>query len=111
MGVQAEFENLSDPISCQAHGVHCCDITQHELTLCLNLDLLSTFTERPLEGAARLRVSKIDHQMSLRDQLLRVGRVAVFLQVAGRGNGKNSRVQQPSGDKSGWARLARGKSP
>src|SRR5580700_6716251 len=44
--------------------------------------------------------------MSFRDQSLRVGRVAVFLQVAGRGYGKNSRVQQSSGDKSGWARLA-----
>jgi hypothetical protein len=60
----------------------------------------------PLEGTARLRVSKIDHPMSFRDQLLRVGGVAVFLQVAGRGHGKNSRVQQSSGDKSGWARLA-----
>ena len=73
MGVHAEFENLSDPISCQAHSVHCCDVTQHELVLRLNLDLLSTFTECPLEGTARLRVSKIDHQMSFRDQLLRVG--------------------------------------
>src|SRR6202789_2251112 len=106
MGVYAEFENLSDPISCQAHRLHCCDVTQHELALRLNLDLLSTFTEYPLEGTARLRISKIDHQMSFRDQLLRVGRVAVFLQVAGRGYGKNSRVQQSSGDKSGWARLA-----
>src|ERR1700729_4513196 len=44
--------------------------------------------------------------MSFRNQLLRVGRVAVFLQVAGRGYRKNSRVQQSSGDKSGWARLA-----
>src|SRR6202042_2428785 len=87
--------------------MHCCDVTQHELALRLNLDLLSTFTECPLEGTARLRVSKIDHQMSFRGQLLRVGRVvAVFLQVAGRGYGKNSRVQQSSGDKSGWARLA-----
>src|SRR5690242_15259135 len=74
--------------------MHCCDVTQHELALRLNLDLLSTFTECPLEGTARLRVSKIDYQMSFRDQLLRVGRVAVFLQVAGRGYGKNSRVQQ-----------------
>src|SRR5580704_6408886 len=106
MGVDAEFENLSDPISCQADSVHCCDVTQHELALRLNLDLLSTITECPLEGAACLRVSKIDHQMSFRDQLLRVGRVAVFLQVAGRGYRKNSRVQQSSGDKSGWARLA-----
>src|ERR1700722_4531614 len=106
MGVHAEFENLSDPISCQTHGVHCGDVTQHELALRLNLDLLSTFTECPLEGTARLRVSKIDHQMSFRDQLLRGGRVGVFLQVAGRGYGKNSRVQQSSGDKSGWARLA-----
>src|SRR3984885_13460894 len=108
MGVHAEFENLSDPISCQAHTVHCCDVTQHEMALCLNLDLLSTFTERPLEGTARLRVSKIDHQMSFRDQLLRVGRVAVLLQVAGRGYGKNSRVQKSSGDKRGWGRLAEG---
>src|SRR6201996_6796181 len=106
MGVHAKFENLSDPISCQAHSVHCCDVTQHELALCLNLNLLSTFLECPLEGAACLRVSKIDHQMSFRDQLLRIGRVAVFFQVAGRGYGKNSRVQQSSGDKSGWARLA-----
>src|SRR6202041_3863573 len=44
--------------------------------------------------------------MSFRNQLLRVGRVAVFLQVAGRGYGENPRVQQSSGDKSGWARLA-----
>src|ERR1700748_2945960 len=106
MGVHAEFENLSDPISRQADSVHCCDVTQHELALRLNRDLLSTFTESPLEGTAGLRVSKIDHQMSFRDQLLRVGRVAVFLQVAGRGYGKNSRVQQSSGDKCGWARLA-----
>src|ERR1700722_17029048 len=106
MGVHAEFENLSDPISCQTHGVHCGDVTQHELALRLNLDLLSTFTECPLEGTARLRVSKIDHQMSFRDQLLRGGRVGVFLQVSGGGYGKNSRVQQSSGDKSGWARLA-----
>jgi hypothetical protein len=90
MDVDAEFENLSDPISCQAHSVHCCDVTQRELALRLNLDLLSTFTECPLEGTARLWVSKIDHQMSFRDQLLRVGGVAVFLQVAGRGNGKAS---------------------
>src|ERR1700733_9888827 len=106
MGVHAEFENLSDPISCQAHSVHCCDFTQYELALRLNLDLLSTFTECPLEGTARLRVSKIDHPMSFRDQLLWVGGVAAFLQVAGRCYGKNSRVQQSSGDKSGWARLA-----
>src|ERR1700723_2406497 len=106
MGVHAEFENLSDPISCQTHGVHGGDVTQHELALRLNLDLLSTFTECPLEGTACLRVSKIDHPMPCRDQWLRVGRVAVFLQVAGRGYGKNSRVQQSSGDKSGWARLA-----
>src|ERR1700748_2166544 len=106
MGVHAEFENLSDPISCQAHSVHCCDVTQHELALRLDLNLLSTFTECPLEGTARLRVSKIDHQMSFRDQLLRVGWGAVFLQVAGRRYGKNSRVQQSSGDKCGWARLA-----
>src|ERR1700727_955606 len=44
--------------------------------------------------------------MSFLNQLLRVGRVAVFLQVAGRGYGENSRVQQSSGDKSGCARLA-----
>src|ERR1700729_4334506 len=100
MGVHAEFENLSDPISCQAHSVHCCDVTEHELALGLNLDLLSALTECPLEGTARLRISKIDHQMSFRDQLLRVGRGAVFLQVAGRRNGKNSCVQQSSGDKS-----------
>src|ERR1700757_3233407 len=60
----------------------------------------------PTRRGACLRVSKIDRQMSFRDQLLRVSRVAVFLQVAGRGYGKNSRVQQSSGDKSGWARLA-----
>src|SRR5580704_12513792 len=101
MGVHAEFENLGDPISCQAHSVHCCDVTQHELALRVDLDLLSTFAKCPLEGTARLWVSKIDHPMSLRDQLLRVGRVAVFLQVAGGGNGKNSRIQQSSGDKCG----------
>src|SRR6202041_1548781 len=106
MGVDAEFEDLSDPISCQAHSVHCCHVTQHELALRLDLDLLSTFTECPLEGSARLRVSKIDHSMPFRDQLLRVGRVAVSLQVAGRGYGKNSRDQQSPGDKSGWPRLA-----
>src|SRR5580698_11502390 len=44
--------------------------------------------------------------MSIRDRLLWIGRVAVFFQVAGRGYGKYSRVQQSSGDKSGWARLA-----
>src|ERR1700733_6389916 len=99
MGVHAEFENLSDPISRQAHSVHRCDVSQHELALRLNLDLLSPFTEYPLEGTARLRVSKIDHQMSFRDQLLWVGGVAVFFQVAGRGHGKNSCVEQSSGDK------------
>jgi hypothetical protein len=77
-------------VSCQAHRVHGCDVTQLELALRLNLDLLSTFTERPLEGTTRLRVSKINRQMSFRDQLLRVRRVAVFLQVAGRGYGKNA---------------------
>src|SRR6202044_3564993 len=104
MGVHAEFENLSDPISCQAHSVHRCDVTQRELALGLDLGLLSTFTECPLEGTARLRVSKIDHQMSFRDQLLGVGRIAVFLQVPGRGHGENSGLQQPSGYKTGWAR-------
>src|SRR6202789_2445490 len=44
--------------------------------------------------------------MPFRDQLLWIGRVAMFLQVAGRGYGENSRVQQSSGDRSGWARLA-----
>jgi len=106
MGVDAEFEKLSDPISCQAHSVHRRDVTQNELALRLNLDLLSTFTECPLEGAACLRISKIDHPMSICDQLLWIGRVAVFLQVARRGYGKNSRVQQSSGDECGWARLA-----
>src|SRR5580698_5174128 len=106
MGIHAEFENLSDSISCQAHSVHCCDVTQHEMALRLNLDLLSTFTECPLEGTAALRVSKIDHPMSICDQLLWIGRVAVFLQVARRGHGKNSRLQQSSGDECGWARLA-----
>jgi hypothetical protein len=60
----------------------------------------------PTRRDARFRVSKIDHQMSIRDQLLWIGRVAVLLQVARRGCGKNSRVQQSSGDESGWARLA-----
>ena len=112
MGIHAKFENLSDPISCQAHSVHGCDVTQHELALRLNLDLLSTFTECPLEGTAPLPgLEEIDHPMPFRDQLLRVGRVAVFLQVAGRGYGSDSRVQQSSGDKSGWARLAEANSP
>ena len=43
--------------------------------------------------------------MSFRDQLLRVGRVAVFLQERARLLVKNS-VSRPSGDKGGWARLA-----
>jgi hypothetical protein len=107
MGVHTEFEDLGDPIAGQAHRVHRCDVGQRELALRLNLNLPSTFTECPLEGTTRLRVSKIDHPMSFRDQLLWVGRVTVFLQVAGRGYGKNSRVQQSSGDKSGWARLAK----
>jgi len=106
MGIDAEFENLSDPIAGHAHSVHGCDVTQHELALRLNLDLLSTFTKCPLEGAACLRVSKIDHPMSICDQLLWIGRVAMFLQVDRRGHGKNSCVQQSSGEKSGWARLA-----
>src|ERR1700734_1345102 len=42
MGVHAEFENLSDPISCQAHSVHCCDVAQHELVFRLNPDLVTT---------------------------------------------------------------------
>jgi hypothetical protein len=82
MGVHAEFENLSDPIACQ--DTACIVATSLSMSwLCVST--LISF---------RLRVSKIDYQMSFRDQLLRVGRVAVFLQVAGRGYGKNSRVQQ-----------------